>query len=175
MTDILETIFSRRSIRKYEDKPVEREKLTKLLQAGTAAPSACNNKPWEFVAVDDLNVMEQFRTRLLYGPYNAPAAIVVCHNPQVGKSPGCDKFWEQDCSAAIENILLAAVGLGLGTVWLGTHPNEAVISIVREIVKLPEHVTPLAVIYIGYPAENKEPRTQYDEALIHWQQYEQKI
>lgn len=174
MTDILETIFKRRSIRKYDGKPLEREKLVMLLQAGTAAPSACNNQPWEFVAVDDPAVMDQFRTRMKYGPYNAPAAIVVCYNPQIGQSPDCNPFWEQDCTAAVENILIAAVGLGLGTVWLGTHPKEDAIAIVREIVRLPEHVTPLAVIYVGYPAEQKEARSKYKEALVHWQQYGRK-
>ena len=174
MTDILETIFKRRSIRSYEDRPVEREKLIQLLRAGTAAPSACNNQPWEFVAVDEPAVMEQFHTRLEDGPYNAPAAIVVCYNPQVGQTQRCDRFWEQDCSAATENIHIAAVGLGLGTVWLGVHPIEETISIVKDIVKLPEHVTPLAVIYVGYPAEKKEPRTKYNESIIHWQEYGQK-
>ncbi len=171
MNEILETIYRRRSIRKYQPKPVEPEKLVTLLKAGMAAPSARNDQPWEFVVVDREDVMAQFHTRMKFGPYNAPAAIVVCQNPRVGKSPKGNPFWVQDCSAAIENILIAAVGLGLGTVWLGVYPNEETISIVKEIVHLPEHVTPLAVLYVGYPDEQKDAHTKYDEARIHWQTY----
>ncbi len=171
MSDILEIIFKRRSIRKYEERPVEREKLVSLLQVGMAAPTASNNQPWEFVVVDDAAVMEQFRTRMRYGSYNAPAAIVVCHNPDIGKAQRSNRFWQQDCSAAVENILIAALGLDLGTVWLGVYPNEETVSIVREIVKLPEQIIPMAVLYIGYPAEVKDARTQYEERRVHWQQY----
>lgn len=171
MKEILDTIYRRRSIRKYQEKPVEREKLVDLLKAGMAAPSACNHQPWEFVAVDDPQVMALFHTRMKYGQYNAPAAIVVCHNPELGKQPRCDRFWVQDCSAAIENMLIAAVGLGLGTVWLGVYPNEETIPIVREIAQLPEGVTPLAVIYVGYPGEEKEAHTKYEERRVHWQVY----
>ncbi|MEM5774140.1 MAG: nitroreductase family protein, partial [Anaerolineaceae bacterium] len=142
-----------------------------LLKAGTAAPSACNNKPWEFVAVDDPAVMEQFHTRMKFGPYNAPAAIAVCYNPQVGGRAACNAFWQQDCAAATENILIAAVGLGLGTVWLGAYPADDAAAVVKEILHLPEEVIPMCLIYVGYPAEEKEPRTQYDEKIIHWQRY----
>ena len=86
MTDILDTIFKRRSIRKYQDKPVEKEKLNTLLKAGMAAPSASNNQPWEFVVIDDEAIMKGYRSRMKYGPYNAPAAIVVCHNPEIGRA-----------------------------------------------------------------------------------------
>jgi nitroreductase len=171
MTDILETIFKRRSIRKFQDKPVEQEKLVTLLKAGMAAPTASNNQPWEFVVVDDPAVMEQFRTRMKYGPYNAPAAIVVCHNPNIGKAQRSNRFWQQDCAAAVQNILIGALGLGLATVWLGSHPNEETAAIVKEIVHLPEEIIPMAVVYIGYPAEEKESRSQYEEVRVHWQKY----
>lgn len=171
MDNILESIYKRRSIRKYQDKPVEREKLVDLLKAGMAAPSACNNQPWEFVAVDDPQVMAQFHARMKFGPYNAPAAIVVCHNPEMSRQPRCDRFWVQDCSAAVQNILVAAVGLGLGTVWLGVYPNEETIPTVKDLVNLPEHVIPLAVIYVGYPSEEKEAGTKYEERRVHWQVY----
>ena len=171
MNDTLEIIFKRRSIRKYEDRPVEREKLIDLLKAGTAAPSACNNQPWELVAVDDPAVMEQFHTRMKFGPYNAPAAIAVCYNPQIGRSTSCNTFWQQDCAAVTENILIAAVSMGLGTVWLGAYPDEGTAAVVKEILHLPAEVVPMCVIYVGYPAEEKEPRTQYNEKVIHWQHY----
>jgi nitroreductase len=174
MPDILETIFKRRSIRKYQDRPVEREKLVTLLKAGMSAPTASNNQPWEFVVVDDPGVMEQFRTRMKYGPYNAPAAIVVCHNPAIGKAQRSNRFWQQDCAAAVENILIGALGLDLATVWLGSYPNEETAAIVKEIVQLPEGIIPMAVLYVGYPAEVKEARTQFEETRVHWQNYSSK-
>jgi nitroreductase len=77
----------------------------------------------------------------------------------------------EDCSAAIENILIAAVSLGLGTVWVGVHPVAEFVRIVQEITSLPKHVKPLGLIYVGYPDEEKPPRTQYDERRVHWQVY----
>jgi len=174
MNPILEAIFQRRSIRKYTDQPVEMEKLDLLLQAGMSAPSAMNCKPWEFVVVTDPEKLAQFRKRLLYGNRNAPAAIVVCGNPSLTINPASRQFWVQDCSAATENILIAAVGLGLGTVWVGVHPVGEFVRVVQEITGLPKHVTPLGLIYVGYPAEEKPARTQYDERRVHWQKYEKK-
>ncbi len=173
MDPILEIIFKRRSIRKYTDQPVEPEKLELLLQAAMAAPSAMNCKPWEFVVVTDPGKMAQFRQRLVFGDRNAPAAIVVCGNPSLSTNPTARLFWVQDCSLAGENILIAAVGLGLGTVWIGVHPVAEFVRTVREITGLPKRVTPLGLLYVGYPAEEKSARTQYDKKRVHWQEYGQ--
>ena len=167
MPDTLDIIFKRRSIRKYTDQPVEPEKLDQLLQAGMAAPSAMNCKPWEFVVVTDPEKLAQFRKRLIFGDRNAPAAIVVCGNPRLSPNPAARLFWVQDCSAAAENILIAAAGLGLGTVWVGVHPVGEFVRIVRQIAGLPRHVKPLSLIYVGYPAEEKAARTQYDPRRVH--------
>lgn len=167
----LETIFRRRSIRKYTDQPVEPEKLDLLLQAAMAAPSAMNCKPREFVVVTDPERLSQFRKRLFFGNRNAPAAIVVCGNPSLSANPAARLFWQQDCSLAAQNILVAATSLGLGTVWIGVHPVAEFVRVVRETVGLPRHVTPLALIYVGYPAEEKSARTQYEERKVHWQKY----
>ena len=172
MTDILETIFSRRSIRRYQDRPVEDELLIKLLQAAMAAPTACNSQPWEFIVVTDPEIMLRLRSKLYAGKYNAPAAIVVCGNAQITNNSAGKFYWVQDCSAAIENILIAAVGLGLGTVWIGVYPLPTVIKPVQEILSIPETVTPLGIAYVGYPAEEKPPRTQYNEHRVYWQTYE---
>jgi len=174
MNPALETIFKRRSIRKYTDQTVEPEKLEFLLQAAMAAPSAMNCKPWEFVVITDPEKLTQFRKRLIFGNRNAPAAIVVCGNPSLSANPAARLFWVQDCSLAGENILIAAAGLGLGTVWVGVHPVVEFVRIVREIAGLPKHITPLGLIYIGYPAEEKAARTQYDEKRVHWQKYEKR-
>jgi len=170
----LETILRRRSIRKYTDQTVEPEKLDLLLQAAMAAPSAMNCKPWEFVVVTDPDELALFRSRLIFGNRNAPAAIVVCGNPRLSTNPAARLFWVEDCSAATENILIAAVGLGLGTVWVGIHPVAEFVRIVREIACLPKHVIPLGLIYVGYPAEEKPARTQYDEKRVHMDTYNRK-
>jgi nitroreductase len=167
----LETIFHRRSIRKYTEQAVEAEKLELLLQAGMAAPSAMNCRPWEFVVVTDPGKLAEFRKRLLFGDRNAPAAIVVCGNPGLSPNPAAKLFWVQDCSAATENILIAAVGLGLGTVWIGIHPVSEFVRTVRKIVSIPKSVTPLCIVYVGYPETEKPARTQYDEQRVHRQKY----
>jgi nitroreductase len=172
MADILEHIFRRRSIRQYTTQEVERETLVQLLQAAMAAPTAANSQPWEFVVVTDRDILGKLQSRLRFGPYNAPAAIVVCGNLRIANNSAAKHFWVQDCSAATENILVAAAGLGLGAVWIGVYPLPSVIQPVVEVVNLPEGVTPLCVIYVGYPAEEKPARTQYDEHRVHWQQYE---
>lgn len=171
MEEQLNLIFKRRSIRKFQDKPVEDEKISLLLQAAMAAPTACNHQPWEFVVVNDQEIMDRFRKDMPFGKYNAPMAIIVCHNGGAGHKPLCDQFWVQDCSAATENILIAAVALGLGTVWLGVHPVKTLKGVVSRIIDLPRNVEPLNVIYIGYPAEEKDARSQYEEKRVHWQRY----
>jgi nitroreductase len=171
---ILETIFRRRSIRRYTDLPVEPEKLDLLMQAAMAAPSAMNCKPWEFVVVTDPEKLAQFRKRLVFGNRNAPAAIVICGNPRLSPNPAARLFWQQDCSLAAQNILIAATSLGLGTVWIGVHPVAEFVRVVRDVVSLPRHVIPLALLYVGYPAEEKPPRTQYDATRVHRDSYNKK-
>jgi nitroreductase len=171
--NIIDTIYTRRSIRRYQEKPVEKEKIEWLLKAAMAAPSAMNIKPWEFVAVTDPDVMAKIRSSLMFAKFNAPAAIAVCGNTSFFKHANATRFWVQDCSAATQNILLAAVSLGLGTVWLGVHPVHVFTKRISEILALPKHVIPLNVIYVGYPAEEKPARTQYDERRVHWESYNQ--
>ncbi len=104
----LNFIFRRRSIRKYLETPVEPEKLDLLLQAGMAAPSAMNTKPWEFVVVTDADRLAALRKATPYSGYHVPVVIAVCGNLGLTENPTRRLFWVQDCSAATENILLAA-------------------------------------------------------------------
>lgn len=168
MDDTLDIIKKRRSIRKFTDQPVEKETLSLLLEAAMAAPSAMNARPWEFVVITDKGTMDQFRQALLFGKMNAPAAICVLGSHRMQKGKAGDKFWVQDCSAATENILLAATALGLGSVWVGIHPVTLFQRQVSRILNLPDGVTPLNLIYIGYPAEEKVARSQYEEDRVHW-------
>jgi nitroreductase len=169
MENILDIIFKRRSIRAYQNKEVSRETLKFLLQAAMAAPSANNSQPWEFIAITEKNLMDMFRGKLKYGNYNAPAAIAVLANLKIAQNDSSIRYWVQDCSAAVENILIAAAGLGLGTVWIGSYPKEDVMKIERDILGIPESIIPLALIYVGYPAEELPARTQYEESRVHWQ------
>jgi nitroreductase len=162
MENVLDLIFKRRSVRIFSKKSVEKETLTKLLQAAMAAPSASNSRPWEFIAISDPETLEELRKSLKYGKYNAPAAIVVCANLDLAQNESALRFWAQDCSAATENILIAAAGMDLGTV---------VMQIEREILGIPDNVTPLSLVYVGYPAEEPQPRTQYDAQRVHWDKY----
>ncbi len=171
--EIIDLLRARRSIRAYEDRPVEHELLQQLLVAAMAAPSACNSQPWEFVVVTQPEILDRLRSKLLFARYNAPAAIAVCGNPSIAHNSVSRKFyWVQDCSAATQNILVAAAGLGLGAVWIGVYPLPSVIKPVREILALPEEVTPLALVYVGYPAETKPPSDRYEERRVYWEQYE---
>ncbi|MBW6465799.1 MAG: nitroreductase family protein [Brevefilum sp.] len=170
--NIQDIIYARRSIRQYQDKPVEREKIELLLKAAMAAPTAMNSKPWEFVVVTQVETLDKIRSALMFGKFNAPAAIVVCSNTSLLRRPMASKFWVQDCSAATQNILLSAVGLGLGTVWLGVHPIHVYKKRISEILSLPIYVEPLNVIYIGYPADQKAGRTQYDSSRVHWETFD---
>jgi nitroreductase len=167
----LDIIYKRRSIRVFERREVEKEKLLELLQAGMAAPSASNGQPWEFVVVTDPEILAKLQGKLEHGKYNAPAAIAVLANLGIAKKESSFRFWVQDCSAAVENILVAAAGLGLGSVWIGAYPKEDVTHALHEILGVPEDIHILNLIYVGYSAEEKPPRTQFEEARVHWQQY----
>jgi nitroreductase len=161
--DLIQTIFSRRSIRKYIGDPVSEDDIKTLLEAAMAAPSASNIKPWHFVVVTQRETLDALADAHPYGKMLAQATlcIAVCGDPTISD------YWEQDCSAATENLLLAVAALGLGAVWLGVHPRDDRIDFTRRILGIPETIVPLNLISIGHAAEEKEPRTQYDEARVH--------
>jgi nitroreductase len=172
MPEIIDIILSRRSIRQFTPEIVDKETLTLLLKAAMSAPTACNSQPWEFIVVTQKETLDQIRDKLLFARYNAPAAIVVCGNVDIANNSAARDHWVQDCSAATENILIAAAGMGLGAVWIGIYPYPSKIKPLSEVLGIPENVIPLSVVYIGHPAEAKEPRTQYDEHKVYWQCYE---
>ncbi len=161
---LIETIFARRSIRKYTDEPVSEKDVRTILEAAMAAPSASNRKPWHFVVVTDRKMLDSLARVHPYGKMllEAPLCIAVCGDKTISA-----RFWVQDCSAAAENLLLAATALGLGAVWLGVYPRESRVGPIRKVLNIPETVVPLNLISIGHPAEEKEPRTQYDELRVH--------
>jgi nitroreductase len=169
--EAIEFIKQRRSIRKFTSQPVEEEKLLLLLRAAMSAPNARNSRPWEFVVVTEPEVLDELRAGHP-SKYNGTAAIVVCGHPAIADSPeSSEKNWMLDCSAATENLLIEAASLGLGAVWCGVWPGQARIDAVAPVLGLPEGCHPLNLVWLGYPDEVKEARTQYDEARVHWQRY----
>jgi nitroreductase len=161
--EAFEAILSRRSIRKYTDRSVSQDTVKDLLKAGMAAPSANNLQPWQFVVLTERSLLDAVPS---FHPHaamlkEAPLAILVCGEPE------SSRYWQQDCGAATENILLAAHALGLGAVWLGLFPREDRVKGVRELLKVPEAIIPMALIVIGYAAEEKAPSDRYNEAKVH--------
>ena len=165
-----EAIITRRSIRKYTAQTVPAGLVKELLVAAMSAPSASNLQPWYFVVVNERQQLDALTTVLPYGQMlkEAPLAIVVCGDCQ---RQGTEGFWVQDCSAATQNILLVAHARGLGAVWLGVYPREERVQAIRRLLGLPEHVTPLCVVSIGYPAEHKPPVNRYDEARVRYNKW----
>ena len=163
MDNRLAVVFSRRSIRVYTPEPVSEQDLQSLLEAGMAAPSASNRKPWHFVAVTDRETLRALAEAHPYGKMlaRAGAAIAVCGDPAISG------WWVQDCSAATENILIAAAALGMGAVWLGSHGSPERERAIRGILSIPDSVGVLSLLSIGHPAEEKPPRTQYDASRVH--------
>jgi nitroreductase len=172
MTDNIDFILKRRSIRCFEQRPVEEEKITTLLKAGMAAPSAMNSQPWEFVVVTDESLLSKMRAVMEFGKMVSPLVIVPLGSPKVAANLAGETFWPQDCVAAVENILIAAANIDLGAVWVGVYPRQKKMAAVREILNIPADVFPLALLYIGYPAEQKPATSKYKAERVHWQSYE---
>lgn len=169
----IENIMTRTSIRAFTGQSVSSDTVEMLLRAGMAAPTAVNLQPWHFVAITDRAKLDEMRQANPHAKMleQAPLAIVVCGDMNKAmEGPGRD-FWIQDCSAATENILLAAHALGLGAVWTGGHPIEERVNTLREILQLPENLIPLCAIVIGYPAENPEPKDKWKTENVSYNTY----
>jgi nitroreductase len=164
----IDVIFARRSIREYTGEPASKDAMRNLLEAGMAAPSSMNRRPWHLIVVEDRATLERLAEVHPHGKMlaRAAAAIAVC-----GDTKTSPDMWVQDCSAATENILIGAAALGLGAVWLGCHPREDRVSAIKAVLGVPEHVGILSLISIGHPGETKEPRTQYDEERVHHERW----
>jgi nitroreductase len=164
--EAIETILTRRSIRVYTGQTVPVEALENLLRAAMQAPSAGNQQAWQFVAITDRKQLNALAEVLPYGKMltSAPLGIVVCGDLALEKSEG---YWVQDCSAATQNILLAAHAQGLGAVWLGVYPREERVQDVRKVLGIPGTAIPLCAIAVGYPAEQKNRLDRYDPERVH--------
>lgn len=167
MGSTLDLFLKRRSCRKFTEEQITNEVINELLMAAMAAPSACNKCPWEFYVVKNPSVQEELKKASRYSSYNSPLIIIVCGNTSRSLSKKDNDYWIQDCSAAVENLLLAATSLGIGSCWCGLSPMEIPVRRVRETLHLDETLIPMALIHLGYPAEELDARTQYNEEYIH--------
>lgn len=163
----MDSIFHRISVRKYEDRPVEQEKIEKILAAGMQAPSATNQQPWEFYVVTNKEVLEKLGKS---GPYSgpaskAPAAIVSVYRKNGLRVP---EYAAIDLSIAMENIWLETDALGLGGVWIGTYPMHERMDAVREALHIPADLEVFALFPFGYPAESRPQENRIDQNRIHY-------
>lgn len=172
MNSILKPIFARRSIRQYQEKNVQDSMIRDILEAAMAAPSAVAKDPWHFIIVRQAAVRNKIADFLPNGQMlrHAPVGIVVCGDIEKAHDRQ-ESYMLQDCSAAIQNALLAASMLGLGACWLGVHPRPDRIEGVRKVFSLPTTIVPIAVISIGWPAEHPEPRTRYRDGAVHFDKW----
>jgi nitroreductase len=164
--DTIKAIMTRRSIRRFKIRPVEEKKIEILLQAAMQAPSARNSQPWHFIVITErglLSAIPEFHpnAKMLL---QAPAAIMICGDIRIEESI---EYINSDCSAATQNLLLAAHSLGLGAVWLGIYPRERRVEEIRKLLGIPRTITPIALVALGYAAEDKEPEERFQPKRIY--------
>ena len=166
----MSAILARRSIRRYTSEPIGEDMIHGLLEAAMAAPSACDERPWEFIVLRDRAKLDAIPAIHSYAQMTreAPLAIVVCGNLQKQVVNG---LWVQDCSAATENLLLAVVEAGLGAVWCAIYPHSGLDQPFRRLLAVPEHIVPFSLVPIGHPAEQKPPARRYDAARVHYDKW----
>ena len=168
MNQKLDFIFSRRSVRKYKDMEVPDHMIQDLLEAAMAAPSAVAKDPWHFIVLKERVTINKLADVLPHGQMlrQATAAFVVCGDITQAHT-GHESYMLQDLSAAVENTLLAANALGLGTCWLGVHPRPERMEGVRNLFNLPDTIIPMCGIAIGWPKDQPAARTRFNPEKIH--------
>lgn len=169
----IENIMTRSSVRQYTDQAVSEATVDTLLRAGMAAPTAANKQPWSFVVVTEQALKDSLITVLKYGRpiEKAPVSIVVCGDMTKTLEGDGRDYWIQDCSAATENILLAAHAVGLGAVWCGVYPQTDRVEGVSKILNLPDHLVPLNVIAVGYPGAPANVKDKWNPDNVHFNAY----
>lgn len=168
--ETLKAISTRRSIRRYHKTPIDAETVTALMKAAMQAPSAMNQQPWHFVVVDDRKTCDRIAAQHPHAEMcaDAPLVIVICGDTLSLSAPD---HWPQDCSAATQNLLLAAHDLGLGAVWSAIYPSAKQIALFQQLLHLPENVVPFSVVPVGHPAEEKAPEDRYQADRVHTNQW----
>lgn len=172
----IDFIFKRRSVREFTDVPVDDETVHLILEAAMAAPSACAKDPWHFIVIRSAEARKTISEMLPNGKFiaNAQAGIVVCGDID-NTHASSESYMLQDCSAAIENMLLAISALDLGACWLGVHPREDRIKNISEFFNLPKNIIPIAVIALGHPKSAHAYRTRFSAEKIHFEHWQKNI
>jgi nitroreductase len=170
---VLDAIKTRRSVRKYQNRPVPDELVDKLLAAAMQAPSARNQQPWQFAIIDDPKILAEIPAFMPNAAMaaHAPLAILICGDLSLETSPG---YWVVDCAAAAQNMLLAAHGLELGAVWCGVYPREPRMDGLRQLLGLPENVVAHSLVVLGYPGEQLPPVNRYKPERVHRNKWEKR-
>ncbi len=168
--ELFEALYKRRSIRQYTSALIEKEKIDTMLKAAMYAPSAMDYRPWEFIVIDDQKILPEIQKIITHAEMlkQAKSGILICGDLEK------EKFIEynvMNSSAAAQNILLAAHGMGLGAVWIAIYPNEEVIKSIKKLFKLPDHIIPVALISLGYPAEEKQTEERYSAGKVHFNKW----
>jgi len=163
--DAIECILTRRSVREFTEEDIDEKAISEILKAGMYAPSAGDQRPWHFIVIRNRKTLEAVTS---FHPHagmlkKAPAAIAVLADEASQKHKG---YWTQDCSAATQNMLLAAHALGLGGVWLGIYPREERVKGLSELLGLPGNVVPLALLAFGHPAVKPRQPDRWDIARV---------
>ena len=171
--DAIKAIFSRRSIRAYQDKPLDKSQIETILAAGCSAPSAHNGRPWEFIVIQNketiaalCEVKEYYRKPL----HQAACAIAVLINPEADDKEKLGYMY-QDCAASTQNMLIAATSLGLGSCWMGGLLDESQMKNLRGILAIPEPRIYFGIIAFGYPDEEKAQRGEIEHEKVHYETY----
>jgi nitroreductase len=175
MSDFLDIISGRTSVRTFTPQAVAPEQVERLLRAAMAAPSSKNGQPWHFVVIAQAAARQALAAQLPYAKMlcDALLSVVVCGDTEVHTGEAAIS-WVMDCSAATENLLLAATAIGLGAVWTGVYPYEDRITAVRKTLALPENIIPLNVIAVGHPAKLPATKDKWKPERIHYEQWEVK-
>ncbi len=164
--ELMEGLLSRRSVRQYTDQKVAAADITDIVKAGMYAPSARNQQAWDFVVITDRDKLIRLGDNLQTAPMakTAAFAVAVCADLDRATSPG---YWEQDCAAAMENMLLACHAKGLGAVWIGMHPHEEREDVVKEVCSIPEKIKIHSLMLAGYPAKPAAQAQRFHQEYIH--------
>ena len=168
--DCVEAILTRTSVRKYKNETVSEKTIFDIIKCGMQAPSAGNEKPWQFIVIDDKQILSEIPKFHNHAQMITDAAcgILICIDSTLVKY---DEMAIQDCSAATQNILLSIHANGLGGVWLGVYPRENRMKSLRKLLNIPEKITPFSLISVGVPAEKRSPEDRFDKARIHLNQW----
>lgn len=164
--EIQKALLNRRSIRKYKDQKIIKENIDKILKAAMYAPSAMNLQAWHFIVIDDKEIMIETIKSIPYAEIlrQSATAIIVCGDSSVEKN---ESWLLQNCSAAIQNILISAYGLGIGSCWIAIHGMDDVYKNIKTQFKLPENIVPVSLISLGYPDEEVTAEERFIEEKIH--------